>query len=51
MFMPGVLLTFVIDMFIFLQEILTPVCYCFLKATLISLSIPMGSFNTFERSC
>ena len=46
----GVLLTFVIDLFMFLsQGILTPVCYCFLKVISISLSILMRCFNTLER--
>ena len=47
---PGAVLTSVIDMFMFLKGILTPVCYCFLKVIFISLSILMGCFNTFERS-
>ena len=49
MFTLGVLLTFVIDMFMF-YRILTPVYYCFLKVTLISLSLLMGCFNSLERS-
>ena len=47
---PGVVLTSVIDMFMFLQGILTPVCYCFFKVIFISVSILMGCFNTFKRS-
>ena len=35
------MLTSVIDMFMLLKGILTPVCYCFLKVILISLSILM----------
>ena len=51
MFTPGVLLTFVIGMFLFLGNFDTSlVCYCFLKVMLISLSILMGCFNAKERS-
>ena len=49
-FWPGTTLTSVIDMFMFLLVILTPVCYNFLNVIFISLSILKGCFNTFERS-
>ena len=58
-FWPGVVLTSVIDMFMVLEEILTPVCFCFSNVKFIteyqlikfvSLSIMMGCFDIFERS-
>ena len=42
-------LTSVIDKFMFIKGILTPVCNCFSNVIFISLSILMGCFNTFER--
>ena len=33
-------------MFLVLLGISTPMCYCFLKAMLITLSMTMGCFNT-----
>ena len=49
-FNTGLLLTFVIDVFMFCLEIMTPICYYFLKFMLIRISILIGCFNTFERS-